>query len=50
MPSPKKKLRKSKVKKSKPTKKRHSRYVKSFIRKDGVYIKGHYRVVGGKRT
>lgn len=50
MPSPKKKTRKSKVKKSKSSNKRHSRYVKSFIRKDGVYIKGHYRTVGGKRT
>lgn len=37
-------------KKQKSPKKRHSRYVKSFTRKDGVYVKGHYRTVGGKRT
>ena len=45
-----KKQRKRTAKKSprKPTK-RHSKYVKSFTRKDGIYVKGHYRQVGGKR-
>lgn len=46
--SSKKKLKKVRTSKKSP-KKRHSRYVKSFTRKDGVYIQGHYRTVGGKR-
>lgn len=46
MPSRKKKIKSSKKK----SKKRHSRYVKSFTRKDGIYVKGHYRTVGGKRS
>ena len=33
----------------KVAKRRHSKYVKSFTRKDGIYVKGHYRQVGGKR-
>jgi hypothetical protein len=36
--------------KTKCSKKRHSKFVKSFTRKDGVYVKAHYRCVGGKRT
>ena len=46
-----KQKRKRRTKKSskKIKKVRHSKYVKSFTRKDGIYVKGHYRQVGGKR-
>ncbi len=52
MPSKKSLKRKSSKKSSKKkcSKKRHSKFLKSFTRKDGVYVKAHYRCVGGKRT
>lgn len=52
MPSKKSLKRKSSKNSSKKkcSKKRHSKFVKSFTRKDGVYVKAHYRCVGGKRT
>ena len=49
MHTTKKSRKRTSKKKQRSPKKRHSRYVKSFTRKDGVYVKGHYRTVGGKR-
>lgn len=45
-----KRKRTKKSSSKKIVKRRHSKYVKSFTRKDGIYVKGHYRQVGGKRT
>jgi len=44
-----KRTKKTSSSSKKVVKRRHSKYVKSFTRKDGIYVKGHYRQVGGKR-
>jgi len=44
-----KKSPKRSPKKKKSSLKRHSKFVSSFTRKDGIYVKSHFRDVGGKR-
>jgi hypothetical protein len=44
-----KKLRKVRSSQPKKSPKRHSKFVSSFTRKDGIYVKSHFREVGGKR-